>query len=55
MIPQRFANSNIVMKAPRDMPDCSNIHALYTIGAAMPPVCVTADYPFTETAVVELI
>lgn len=27
MIPQRFANSNIVMKAPRDMTDCSDIHA----------------------------
>lgn len=76
MIPQRFSESNIVMKAPPSMENCRDVHAyaghnqfitawrpspeelvkinlgepiwLSVMSDRMPPVMVTANYPFQE-------
>jgi len=76
MIPQRFSESNVVMRRPPEMSEeqCMDIHAfssgqavitcwrptpeelvklnlgeplwLHIVGATMPPVALTVDFPF---------
>ena len=50
MIPQRFAQSNTVMLAPKGMDNCSDIHACRTKCGAH-PVTVTAWRPTPEELV----
>lgn len=51
MIPQRFAQSNIVMAAPKGMPECSDIHAYNGKDGAGNKICITAYRPTTDELV----
>jgi hypothetical protein len=50
MNPIRFGNCNIVMKAPADMPNCTDVHACRTTSGDR-PVTVTAWRPSPEELV----
>lgn len=51
MNPQRFAASNIVMKAPAGMDNCSDVHAWKGRTSDGQPVTITAWTPTAEERV----